>query len=145
VTARGGLHPELRRVWPLLARDVRAQLDRGVTLVSAYRSPAQQRALYRAYRAGRGGRAAPPGQSAHQRGLAIDVLLEAPRGAEPWAWALTWRGRRAYRRLHELARRYGLEPIVDAAPDDPYHLQVPGWRTIGRGARPTPARRRRRP
>jgi len=39
----------------------------------SYRSPAAQAAAYKKYQNGTGGRAAPPGQSFHQKGLAVDI------------------------------------------------------------------------
>ncbi len=46
------------------------------TVTSGYRSIDAQRVLYARYRNG-GARAAPPGRSAHNYGLAIDVALDA--------------------------------------------------------------------
>lgn len=84
----------------------------GVTLspVSGFRTMAQQRALYAAYRAGRGNLAARPGYSNHQGGISVDVSTNGYSSAtykwlarhgraygfvndvrtEPWHW--TYRG-----------------------------------------------------
>lgn len=127
------VHPEIMRVIPLILAELKETIGLRAQVVSGHRSLAQQRTLYAAYRRGTGGRAAPPGQSAHNFGLAIDVLIIPPKAdvTDKWAWATkSWAGRRAYRRLHSIARRYGLANIVAEAPDDPFHLQVPGWRNL---------------
>jgi hypothetical protein len=65
-------------------------------VVSGYRSIPEQIALYKKYQAG-GPRAAPPGRSAHNFGLAVDVVLDldsAKPGLQPswntklpvWLW-----------------------------------------------------------
>lgn len=66
-------------------------------VTSGFRSLADQTALYAAYRAG-GPRAAPPGRSAHNFGLAIDVVLDGdpvkpglqpdwhPNPGDGWYW-----------------------------------------------------------
>lgn len=56
----------------------RASASRGKRIaftgtLSAYRSRNHQKALYEAYKAGKGSLAAPPGYSLHERGLAIDI------------------------------------------------------------------------
>lgn len=124
------LHPELRRVFPLIIHDFTVESGLRAVLSSAFRGIPQQRTLYLAYKRG-GPRAAPPGDSAHNYGLAGDVLIIPPDGEkmDKWEWATaTFRGRRAYRALHRVAKRYGLVSIIDRAPDDPFHLQVPNWR-----------------
>lgn len=128
------LHPELARVFPLIIRDFTRETGLRAQLVSSYRSIAQQRTLYAAYKRNGRDRAAPPGESAHNYGLAGDVLIiPSEKGVDKWAWATSgFRGRRAYRALHRVAKRYGLVSIVDTAPDDPFHLQVPGWRQYTR-------------
>lgn len=52
-------------------------------LESGFRTVEQQRALFRAWRKGRGNRAAPPGRSNHQSGRALDIVTSAP-GARAW-------------------------------------------------------------
>jgi hypothetical protein len=52
-------------------------------LESGFRTAAQQRALYKAWRKGRGNKAAPPGRSNHQSGRALDIAVSAP-GALAW-------------------------------------------------------------
>lgn len=60
-------------------------------VLEGYRSLERSKALYEAYKAGRGPIAAPPGQSAHNYGLAVDVVLDTdPRpGLQPsWVTSL---------------------------------------------------------
>jgi hypothetical protein len=62
-------------------------------VLSAYRSLAEQEVLYAKYQAG-GPRAAPPGRSAHNFGLAIDVVLDADSakpGLQP-TWDINLKG-----------------------------------------------------
>lgn len=80
-------------------RDVHAMLDGSPFswyIVSGYRSMSEQTTLYEKYKKG-GPRAAPPGQSAHNFGLAVDVVLDADKerpGLQPswdtklpgWLW-----------------------------------------------------------
>lgn len=46
-------------------------------VLSGFRSMEEQRVLWEAYRFHHGPRAAPPGRSAHNYGLAVDVVLDA--------------------------------------------------------------------
>ncbi len=123
-------HPELLRVF--IQGIEPAMRSRGLrcSIVSAARPRAEQAIKYRNYLAGRGDRAAPPGRSAHEYGLAIDVVITAPPGLNDYAWAKTAPGRAAYAQLHRIAKHYGLDNIADVAPDDPYHLQAPGWKRL---------------
>ena len=54
-----------------------------ITVVSGFRTMAEQRALYDAYRHGHGNVAAPPGYSNHQSGHALDLNT---RGRGVYAW-----------------------------------------------------------
>lgn len=45
-------------------------------VLETFRSMARSQALYDLFMAGKGPRAAPPGQSAHNFGLAVDVVLD---------------------------------------------------------------------
>lgn len=123
------LHPEIRRVWPKIAVEFAEQTDHVPYVVSTVRSAKKQRELYEAYRRGKGGRAAPPGRSAHQQGLAIDVNIRTYPD-DKWVDAFSRKGRSLYATLHSIARKYGLEDIMRAAPDDPFHLQAPNWRRV---------------
>lgn len=60
----------------------------GVTLtaVSGFRTMAQQRALYAAYRAGHGNLAARPGYSNHQGGTSVDVATGGSYSSAAYRW-----------------------------------------------------------
>lgn len=62
-----------------------AAADAGVELglASGFRTVEQQRALYRAWRKGRGNKAARPGLSNHQSGRALDIVISDP-GSVAW-------------------------------------------------------------
>jgi D-alanyl-D-alanine carboxypeptidase len=47
----------------------------GLRAISGYRSAREQRLLYRLYRKGLGPKAARPGRSNHQRGIAVDLIV----------------------------------------------------------------------
>lgn len=53
-------------------------------LESGFRTVEQQRVLFRAWRSGRGNKAARPGQSNHQSGRALDIAVISVPGALPW-------------------------------------------------------------
>jgi LAS superfamily LD-carboxypeptidase LdcB len=115
------VHPELRRIVQLdiLRELVEAGIDARVT--SGHRSIARQRQLYRAHLRG-GPLAAPPGKSAHNYGLAVDIALP---GVDPSSFF----GWRKYRKLHAIAERWGLVTLDGAQRrEDPYHLEWPDWR-----------------
>lgn len=75
-------------------------------VVSGFRSYDQQAELYRLYRAGRGSLAAPPGQSNHQNGRALDLNTSTPRVA-------SW--------LNRNAPRFGFRRTV---PSEPWHWEL---------------------
>lgn len=74
---------------------------------SGYRTRKEQRLLYERYRQGRGPRAARPGSSNHQRGLAVDVAV----GDEDSP---------TYRWLEANACRHGFRRTV---PSEPWHWE----------------------
>ncbi|MFT3711820.1 MAG: D-alanyl-D-alanine carboxypeptidase family protein [Archangium sp.] len=74
-----------------------------LSVVSGFRTMAQQRALYAAYRAGRGNLAARPGYSNHQGGLSADLNTGGY-------------GSRTYRWLAAHARSYGFRNDVRGEP-----------------------------
>ena len=117
-------------MWPLIAVEFAEQDgEHYPVVVSTVRSSKEQARLHRLYKSGKGGRAAPPGSSAHEYGLAIDVNIknaETDRNVD----AFSRKGRQLYAALHAVARRYGLTDIMADAPDDPFHLQAPNWRRI---------------
>ena len=121
-------HPEILRVYHDGIKPQMHALGYEVRIESGARDLTEQANLYNAFIRGRGGRAVPPGRSAHNYGLAIDVGIIPPDGSDLYAWSHTWKGRAAYRQLHEIAARYGLESLSFS--DDPYHLQVKGWRQL---------------
>ena len=53
--------------------DMRAQGLRGLQITSDFRTREQQEAAYNRYLSGKGGIAAKPGRSRHERGLAVDI------------------------------------------------------------------------
>jgi len=73
--------------------DAAAAIERAVAeseaprITSSFRTFEQQKALYELYRAGKGNLAAPPGQSLHETGLAIDA-----RGTPEWELAMVRQG-----------------------------------------------------
>lgn len=77
-------------------------------VISGYRSLAEQKILHEKYLKGEGGKAAPPGKSAHNFKLAIDVVLDGSEKPglqmlwdtkhEGWLW-LAWAIRK-HPRLH---------------------------------------------
>lgn len=94
-----GLDPEVRKLFGGMAKEYFQLTGKTVSVNEAFRSYAEQAALYRKY--GSSGRAAPPGRSLHEFGLAIDINSEdtrelerlgllrkygftAPVGGEPW-------------------------------------------------------------
>lgn len=111
------LHPEVRRRAQLLVSFFHRQGYKAV-ITSAYRSPAQQEKLYRAYLACKGTKkefclpAARPLRSTHQYGVAVDVYTDAPHAARV-----------------EYATQAGL---IYAGESDPVHYDVFGsrWASI---------------
>lgn len=73
-------------------------------IVYGYRTLAEQDALYQKYLAG-GPKAAPPGKSAHNFGLAVDVQLIMPDGSMNWnikypGWMWLFKAIKPTPRLH---------------------------------------------
>lgn len=90
-----------------------------------YRTYAEQAALYAAYEKG-GCEAAPPGRSAHEAGLAVDLAWVTPAGGLSWdysqpAWAWLWRAVAASPTLHS---GHDFPP---AAPSDDDHVESYRW------------------
>jgi len=76
------LQPRMRRVAELLLQVAPALGATSARVTSAKRSSAQQRKLYSNYLAGKSAYpAAPPGQSKHEQGLAVDIVVE-PQSAQ---------------------------------------------------------------
>lgn len=100
-----GLHPYLRAIVKQLPRVAKLNGFR-YRITSAYRSPQKQAQLYREYLAGRAPYpVAAPGTSAHERGLALDVMADNP---SKLVYALTAAG------------------LSWAGPSDPVHFQLGG-------------------
>ncbi len=78
-----------------------------LTVVSGFRTMAQQRYLYNLYRAGKGNLAARPGYSNHQGGIAADIAVGNTSS-------------RAYKWLAAHARAYGFRRTV---PSEPWHWE----------------------
>lgn len=123
-----------------LAADVESKLWRPFSfrVTDACRGRGVQAAIYRRL-APRGAMAAPPGRSAHEFGMAVDVRPNTPLG---------YNDKRAYRVLHELAPKHGLTGIdIDR---DAGHFQLTNWRWLVSQGAPiypgsrNPSRRRRR-
>jgi hypothetical protein len=85
----------------------------GVNLnaISGFRSMEEQQALYRAYRAGRGNLAAPPGYSNHQSGIAMDIQTNGSRSHPAYRW------------LRDNAGRFGFRNTVAS---EPWHWEYRG-------------------
>ena len=86
------------------------------------RTYAEQAALFAAWKAGTGGRAGPPGLSAHQYGLAVDLVADVHEdkpGLQP-----DWRGAE-FHVLGEEVKRAGL--LWGGIFNDSPHVQWPGY------------------
>lgn len=115
ITQRGGhtagagapqLDPQFASRVQQAAQAYEAETGQRATFGETGRSHEQQAEYYRRFRSGQGGRAAPPGQSRHEKGLAIDIT--EPRFQ---AW------------MHRNAWKFGLEGLPPSL-DDPNHFQM---------------------
>ncbi|MCE9671412.1 M15 family metallopeptidase [Myxococcus stipitatus] len=124
------LHRDAALAFQRMERE--AEVD-GVRLhiTSGYRSPREQRALYEQYRKGHGNRAARPGRSNHQRGLAVDLVVGGATSPR-FAW------------LAANACRFGFRRTVRS---EPWHWEyrpritlppLPGEDCLGRRVAPEP-------
>lgn len=108
VSLPGGesLRPDAAKAYERMSAAARAE---GIWLwvSSGYRSRREQRALYERYRKGLGPRAARPGRSNHQRGIAVDVSV----GDEESS---------TYRWLAAHACRHG---FLRTVPSEPWHWE----------------------
>ncbi|MBZ4398157.1 M15 family metallopeptidase [Myxococcus sp. AS-1-15] len=84
-----------------------AKHDIALRVTSGYRSLPEQRLLYEQYRRGRGNKAARPGRSNHQRGLAVDLVI-GKRTSKRYQW------------LQANACRFGFRRTV---PSEPWHWE----------------------
>ena len=116
--------PFLEKVLALLA-NCRA-LGQDFVAYSGFRSYAEQDTLHKAYISGKGGIAAPPGLSAHNYGLAVDVARDAnlvQPGLQP-VWGMA-----DYELLRTEAPKVGL--VWGGTFKDPVHVQWPNYVTGG--------------
>ena len=106
VVTLGWAEVEVRTARAFLAMRAAAAAD-GIELWvhSGFRTMEQQRWLYDAWKAGWGAKAARPGRSNHQSGLALDLGVLGP---GTYAW------------LEANARRFGFRRTV---PDEPWHWE----------------------
>jgi hypothetical protein len=90
-----------------------AAADAGIELrlESGFRTAAQQRVLYQAWRNGRGNKAARPGLSNHQSGRAVDIAVARVPGALAW--------------LEDNAMSYGFKRTVKSEPWHWEYVDVP--------------------
>lgn len=116
------LHPlfsEEARAFQMAVRDIRHDIGL-FEVFETYRSPSRQRALLQK---ANGVTKVGPWYSAHQYGLALDVVRRAPDGS--WRWdgipATTWV------RIHAIARLCGLTAPYAF---DPFHIESPHFRTL---------------
>jgi peptidoglycan L-alanyl-D-glutamate endopeptidase CwlK len=114
------LHPAIRDK----VRTVREKLNsegHAFEVFEAFRSPERQRYLYEQGRTRPGNRVtnAGPWSSYHQYGLAADFVLKTN---GQWDWSTSGPNSVAWKRLHEIGRKHGLEPLSWELP----HLQMAG-------------------
>ena len=117
---------DLDHLHPILRGKVRGLVDRfsveGIPFrpFEGFRSPQRQQYLYEQGRTRPGNRVtnARPWTSYHQYGLATDFVLYENGG---WSWDTSGERGGWWRRMHELGREEGLEPLSWELP----HLQLP--------------------
>jgi hypothetical protein len=97
-------------------RGAAAEVGIELRLVSGFRTAEQQRALFRAWKKGRGNKAARPGMSNHQSGRALDIAVNSVPGAFEW--------------LERHGPTYGFKRTVASEPWHWEYVDVP----IARGA-----------
>lgn len=83
-----------------------------LTINSGFRSYPEQKALYDAYKAGKGNLAAAPGKSNHQSGEAIDMPMAMGKGNPSSTNISTWSA--VYRWMVKNARTYGFMRTVES-------------------------------
>lgn len=119
---------EVRTARAFLAmRAAAAEAGVELRLESGFRTVEQQRALFRAWRKGRGNKAARPGQSNHQSGRALDIAVVSVPGALAW--------------LEDNAASFGFNRTVKSEPWHWEYVDVP----IARGATKRASRKAAKP
>jgi peptidoglycan LD-endopeptidase CwlK len=116
------LHPDIRESVRAIQRQVNGE-GFPFEIFEAYRSPQRQSSLYAQGRNRPGNvvTKARPWTSYHQYGLAVDFVLKINGN---WSWNDTGPNAAAWRRLHEVGRAHGMEPLSWETP----HLQMAGLR-----------------
>jgi tape measure domain-containing protein len=123
-----GLSPEFAKRLTNALQGMPAHLAREIQIVSAHRTVEHQARLYAAFKAGTGGRAAPPGGSQHNFGNAVDVNWGQMSPAARAAWIKSAEG-------SGLARQYSFDghwgPALGGknglAPWRPRHGELSPW------------------
>lgn len=122
------LHRDTATAFERMSQDA-AKHGIELTVTSGYRSLPEQQWLYEEYQQGRGNKAAPPGHSKHQLGIAVDLIVGK-------------RTSKRYRWLAANACRFGFRRTV---PSEPWHWEyhprrtfppVAGFNCLGRRTRP---------
>jgi hypothetical protein len=114
-----GLAPEMRRRTEAFLADPESR-QLGLFLRSAFRSRAEQEALYAKYLAG-GPLAARPGTSLHELGLAVDVGIPGVNADADGDWRSPYE-----EQVNAIGARHGLFSPIDR--EDWHFEQIPNWR-----------------
>lgn len=121
VSCLAGLHDAFR---PMVIEGLARSVDYGVSVEfdddGCYRSLEDQSALYQKFLSG-GPRAAPPGQSAHNYGLAVDIHVLV-NGVARWQGEDFERAKDAFSQAGCL--------FLPPQYEDPGHCEHPQWRTL---------------
>lgn len=114
------LHPIIRQIVPGLIRELNAD-GHPFDVFEGFRTPQRQAYLYAQGRTRPGTivTRAKPWTSYHQYGLAVDLVLR-PKGV--WSWDTSGKRAASWKRMHELGKSAGLEPLSWELP----HLQIAG-------------------
>lgn len=127
----GSFRPTLDQVFAQACDDCIGPLPDVWVVTYGRRSQATQAVLFADWKAGTGGMAAPPGESAHEWGLAIDVGLQlSPGGSLTWdvshpAFARLWAAILASPHLHS-GHSFPADTGGKVAADDD-HVESTTW------------------
>lgn len=113
------LHPRVRTVARAFILKAR-QNGINLKITSGTRTREEQAELYRKYKAGTGGKAAAPGYSNHEYGIAFDVTIFKPDNKTP-----IWESPK-YREAGKLGQSMGLS-WGGAFGDEPHYALRPEW------------------
>lgn len=116
------LHPDIRQSVQAIQRQLNGE-GFPFEIFEAFRSPQRQAYLYAQGRTRSGNivTKARPWTSYHQYGFAVDFVLKTN---GKWDWSDTGPNATAWKRLHEVGRAHGMEPLSWETP----HLQMAGLR-----------------